>query len=84
MSLERYLMARVDKMTEEVESLLRDMEALEDELRYAISESKVSRDTEKARTLEDLSAGLKEAYDVLKVFYKQLYFVRLKYSQPRF
>ncbi|MEM1623058.1 MAG: hypothetical protein QW543_02835 [Sulfolobales archaeon] len=84
MSLERYLMARIDKMTEEVESLLRDMEALEDELRYAISESKVSRDTEKARTLEDLSAGLKEAYDVLKVFYKQLYFVRLKYSQPRF
>ncbi|MEM0065929.1 MAG: hypothetical protein QXT76_03235 [Sulfolobales archaeon] len=80
MPLERHLMARIDRIANEVESLLRDMEALEDDLRHAISESRVSRDMEKARALEDLSTGLKNAYDALRVFYKQLYLVRLKYS----
>jgi len=61
MPLERHLMARIDRIANEVESLLRDMEALEDDLRHAISESRVSRDMEKARALEDLSTGLKNA-----------------------
>jgi len=73
-------MIKIDRVANEVESLLRDMEALEDDLRYAISESKVSKDVEKTRALEDLSASLKKAYDALRTFYKQLSLVRLKYS----
>lgn len=80
MSTERHLVSRMDKVAREVESLLLDMEMLRDDLRQAIADSRVSKNEEKVRDLEALSASLGRAYEALKAFYKQLGLTRLKYS----
>ncbi len=71
---------RVDKVIREVEALLMDLEALRDDLRSAIAESRVSRDEEELKALESLSVSLGRAYDALRALYTQLSLLRMKYS----
>lgn len=80
MSGEKQLTARIDKVIRGIETLLIDLEMLRDDLRIAVAESRVSKNEEKARNLESISASLGKTYEVLKAFYTQLSLLRLKYS----
>ncbi|MCX8184233.1 MAG: hypothetical protein RMI56_05065 [Sulfolobales archaeon] len=80
MSSESRFLNRVEKVVRDVESLLMELEALRDDLKHVVAEVRVSRDRERMKTLESLSADLEKAYETLKSLYRQLTLVRLKYS----
>lgn len=77
---EEKLEARIDKVIRDVELLLVDLEALRDSLSLALAESRVARNEERVRDLDNLSGSLRRTYEALREFYRQLSLVRLKYS----